>query len=98
MIDLCIELVVYKVTNAEAALSARRELKPVIEKMDGIKSWQPLRSHSDKLVFADYVVWEDCDKAKAAAKQFETDARFAPFAKTIDKTITFDHYKIISKE
>ncbi len=33
MIDLCIELVVYKVTNAKAALSARHEVMPIIEKI-----------------------------------------------------------------
>lgn len=98
MIDLCIELVVYKVANVEEAVSARREVMPIIEKFDGFKSWTALQSTTDKAIFADYAVWEDCDKAKAAAKQFETDKQFSQFAGAIEKIISFQHYKITDQK
>lgn len=98
MIDACIELVVYQVTNAKEAAAARREVMPIIEKMDGFKSWDALQSTTNKLVFADYAVWKNCEKAKAAAAQFETDIRFSRFAKTIEKITTFNHYKITDQK
>jgi len=98
MSDICIELVVYKVRNAQEVLAARREVIPIIEQFDGFKSWTALQSMTDENVFSDYGVWENRDKAKAAAKQFETDKRFSDFAKTIEKIISFQHYKITDQK
>ena len=98
MLDLCIELVIYNVTNEQEAINARRQAMPIVEQMKGFKSWTALQATDDKSLFADYATWATCDDAKAAAKQFETDKRFVPFAKTIKEIKTFHHYKITDRK
>ena len=46
-------------------------------------------------VFLDIVEWESVDHAKAAAKVFETDDRFAAYMKAIQELTYFDHVSLI---
>ena len=88
----CIEVVVYKVKNAQTAEAARRAVRPHIEAFPGFLGWQAVTSAEDPTSFADIVTWKSLEDAKAAGEKFMTDPAIAPFMAEIAQVISMGHY------
>ena len=88
----CIEVVVYKVKNAQTAEAARRAVRPHIEAFPGFLGWQAVTSAEDPTSFADIVTWKSLEDAKAAGEKFMTDPAITPFMAEIAQVISMGHY------
>ena len=88
----CIEVVVYKVRNHDAAQAARRAVRPHIELLPGFLGWLAVTSAEDPLVFTDIVTWSSLADAKAAGEKVMTDPLCAPFMAEIAEVVSMGHY------
>jgi len=89
----CLELVVFKVKDAEKARIARRAAQETVRTYDGFLSWTAYESHEEQNQFADVVLWRDLACAKAAAEKVMKDPGFAAVMAEIDGLVTMSHYK-----
>jgi hypothetical protein len=92
MNSTCVEIVVYKVKNADAAAAARRTVRPHIEAFPGFVSWQAVTSADDPLMFTDLVTWESLGHARDAGNKVMSDPACAPFMAQIDAVVSAGHY------
>ncbi len=65
----CIEVVVYKVKNAQSGQLARRAVRPHIEDFPGFLGWQAVTSTEDPTSFTGIVTWKSPADAKAAGEK-----------------------------
>lgn len=86
------QLFVYKVKDAEKALSTRQEAIAAWGESAGYIRWTPLRRSEnpdgDGIVFADLVEWESPEACETGNKMFGEDARIAPFRDQITEPVT----------
>lgn len=92
MSDPCLELVVFKVKDADKARVARRAAQDTVKTYDGFLSWTAYESDEDRNLFADVVLWKDLASAKAAAEKVMKDPGFAAVMAEIDGLVTMSHY------
>ncbi len=88
----CIEVVVYKVKNAQAGQLARRAARPHIEAFPGFLGWQAVTNTEDPTSFTDIVTWKSLADAKAADERIMSDPAIAPFMAEVAEVITMGHY------
>lgn len=94
MSEPCLELVIFKVKDADKARIARRAAQDTVKHYDGFISWSAYESCEDRNLFADVVLWKDLDTAKAAAQKVMKDPGFAAVMAEIDGLVTMSHYQI----
>jgi|GEM_PF-1784273 len=92
MTEPCLELVVFKVKNAEAARIARRQARETVTAYDGFLAWTAYQSAEDGNLFADLVLWRDLNCAKQAAARLAKDPVFSALLAEIDGLVSFAHY------
>jgi heme-degrading monooxygenase HmoA len=88
----CIEVVVYKVKNAETAEAARRAMKPHVAGFPGFLGWHAVTSADDKSVFTDIVTWRSLAEARAAGEKVMSDPECAPLMSEVAELISMGHY------
>lgn len=88
----CIEVVVYKVKNAQTAEAARRAVRPHVERFPGFLGWHAMTSADDPLVFTDIVTWASLAEARAAGAKVMADPACAPFMAEIAEVVSAGHY------
>lgn len=88
----CLELVVFKVKDAEKARIARRAAQDTVKHYDGFLSWTAYESCEEKNLFADVVLWKDLKTAKEAAEKVMKDPAFAAIMAEIDGLVSLSHY------
>ena len=88
----CIEVVVYKVKNAQAGQAARRAARPHIEALPGFLGWQAVTSAEDPARFTDIVTWRSLADARSAGETMMADPACAPFMAEIAEIISMGHY------
>jgi hypothetical protein len=88
----CTEIVVYKVKNRLEAERARLAARTVMAGQAGFRSWQALSGQEDELIFADIVVWETLEAARAAALAFPREPGCAAFMAQISDVVSMGHY------
>jgi hypothetical protein len=88
----CIEVVVYKVKNAETAGAARRTMRPRIEAMPGFLGWHAGTSADDPLLFTDILTWASLAEARDASAKVMADPGCAPFMAEIAEVVSMGHY------
>ena len=88
----CIEVVVYKVKNAQSGQLARRAVRPHIEAFPGFLGWQAVTSTEDPTSFTDIVTWKSLADARAAGEKFMSDPAIAPFMAEVAEVISMGHY------
>ncbi|MEP1934810.1 MAG: hypothetical protein ABJJ37_26355 [Roseibium sp.] len=89
----CLELVVFKVKNANNARIARRAAQDTVKRYDGFISWTAYEACEETGLFADLILWCDLDTAKIAAKKVMKDPAFAAVMDEIDGLVTLSHYQ-----
>ena len=89
----CLELVVFKVKDADKARVARRAAQETVRTYDGFLSWTGYESCEDQGLFADVVLWRDLATAKAAAEKVMKDPGFAAVMAEIDGLVSLSHYQ-----
>jgi heme-degrading monooxygenase HmoA len=92
MTSHCIEVVVYKVKNAQTAAAARRAARPHIESLPGFLGWQAVTSADDSQTFTDIVTWRSLADAKSAGEKMMADPACAPFMAEIAEIVSMGHY------
>ena len=92
MSEPCLELVIFKVKDAEKARIARRAAQDVVRHYEGFLSWAAYESCEDRNLFADVVLWRDLETAKSAAQKVMKDPGFAAVMADIDGLVTMSHY------
>lgn len=93
MTEPCLELVVFKVKDADKARIARRAAQDTVSTYDGFLSWTAYEACEDKGLFADVVLWRDLNAAKAAADKVMKDPGFKAIMAEIDGLVTMSHYQ-----
>ena len=88
----CIEVVVYKVKNAQTAQSARRAMRPHVEAYPGFLGWHAVTSADDAQTFTDIITWRSLAEAKAAGEKIMSDPACAPFMAEITQVVSMGHY------
>lgn len=88
----CIEVVVYKVKNAQSGQLARRAVRPHIEAFPGFLGWQAVTSTEDPTSFTDIVTWKSPADAKAAGAMIMSAPHCAPFMAEVAEVISMGHY------
>ena len=88
----CIEVVVYKVKNAETAATSRRAMRPKIEGLAGFLGWHAVTSADDPSLFTDILTWASLAQARAAAAHVMSDPACAPFMAEIVEVVSMGHY------
>lgn len=88
----CIEVVVYKVRNAETAAAARRAMRPKVEVLQGFLGWHAATSADDPAVFTDILTWASLAEARAASAHVMADPTCAPFMAEIAELVSLGHY------
>ena len=88
----CIEVVVYKVKNAQSGQLARRAVRPHIEAFPGFLGWQAVTSTEDPTSFTDIVTWKSPADAKAAGAMIMSAPHCAPFMGEVAEVISMGHY------
>lgn len=63
MMTHCIEIVVYKVKNAQTAETQRRGARPHVESLPGFLGWHAVTS-VDPLLFTDILTWRSLEEAR----------------------------------
>ncbi|MDN3718994.1 hypothetical protein ACFFVJ_06685 [Roseibium salinum] len=89
----CLELVIFKVKDADKARIARRAAQETVKHYEGFISWTAYESHDEAGQFADVVVWRDLGSAKAAAEKVMKDPGFAALMAEIDGLVSMSHYR-----
>lgn len=92
MSEPCVELVVFKVKNAEAARIARRKARETVTAYEGFLAWTAYEPAEDGNLFADLVLWRDLGCAKQAAARLARDPNFSALLAEIDGLVSFAHY------
>ncbi|WP_428644055.1 hypothetical protein [Roseibium sp.] len=92
MSEPCLELVVFKIKDAEKARLARRTAQDTVKTYDGFISWTAYEGHEEENLFADVVMWRDLASAKAAAEKVMKDPAFAAIMAEIDGLVSMAHY------
>lgn len=93
MSEPCLELVIFKVKDAEKARIARRAAQDTVRTYDGFLSWTAYESDEDANLFADVVLWKDLETAKRAAEKVMKDPCFAAVMAEIDGLVSMSHYR-----
>ena len=93
MTEPCLELVVFKVKDAEKARIARHTAQDTVKHYDGFISWTAYESCEDRNLFADVVLWRDLASAKEAAEKVMKDPGFAAVMAEIDGLVSLSHYQ-----
>ena len=88
----CIEVVVYKVKNAETAAAARRTMKPHVAGFPGFLGWHAVTSADDPALFTDIVTWRSLAEARAAGEKVMSDPECAPLMGEVAELISMGHY------
>jgi len=88
----CLELVIFKVKDADKARIARRAAQDTVKSYKGFISWTAYESDEDANLFADVVLWKDLKTAKNAAEKVMKDPGFAAVMAEIDGLVTMSHY------
>lgn len=88
----CIEVVIYRVKNAQTAGTARRAMRPHVEVMPGFLGWHAVTSADDPCIFTDIITWANLDLARSAASKFMNDPASAPFMAEISELVSMGHY------
>jgi hypothetical protein len=88
----CIEVVVYKVKNAETAHDLRRAMRPRVAAFPGFLGWHAVTSAEDPALFTDIVTWRSLADARAASEKVMTDPACAPFMAEIAEVVSAGHY------
>ncbi len=88
----CIEVVFYRVKNAQTAEAARRNVRPHVETFPGFLGWHAMTSADDPLVFTDIVTWRSLAEARAAGERVMSDPACAPFMAEIVEVVSAGHY------
>lgn len=94
MTEPCLELVVFKVRDAEKAALARRAAQQLADRYQGFISWSAYTSMEDTGLFADLVLWRDQSSAKAAAYRLREDPGFAALMAEIDGLVTMSRFSL----
>ncbi|MCV0428799.1 MAG: hypothetical protein K5905_25375 [Roseibium sp.] len=89
----CLELVIFKVKDADKARIARRAAQDTVKQYDGFISWTAYESCEEKELFADVVLWQDLTTAKEAAEKVMKDPGFAAVMAEIDGLVSLSHYQ-----
>jgi len=92
MSETCLELVIFKVKNADKARIARRIAQDTVKNYEGFISWTAYESDEDNNLFADLVLWKDLKTAKDAAEKVKKDPGFAAVMAEIDGLVSMSHY------
>jgi len=92
MSEPCMEFVVFKVKNAEAARIARRQAREAVTAYDGFLAWTAYEPAEDGNLFADLVLWRDLKCAKQAAVRLARDPKLSKLLAEIDGLVSFAHY------
>ncbi len=88
----CIEVVVYRVKNAETAEAARREMRAHLENYPGFLDWTAATSLDDPTLFTDIVTWASLSQARDASGKVMSDPGCAPLMAEVAELITMGHY------
>lgn len=88
----CIEVVVYKVKNAQTAEAARRAVRPHIEGFPGFLGWHAVTSADDPELFTDIVTWRSLADARTAFQKVMDDPECAPFMQEVAEVVSMGHY------
>lgn len=88
----CIEVIVYKVKNPQAAEGKRRSMRHRVEAFPGFLGWHAVTSADDPAVFTDIVTWKSLAEARAASARVMTDPECAPFMAEIAEIFSMGHY------
>jgi heme-degrading monooxygenase HmoA len=88
----CIEVVVYKVKNAQTAEAARRAVRPHVECFPGFLGWHAATSADDPQLFTDIVTWRSLSDARAAGERVMADPQCAPFMQEVAEVVSMGHY------
>lgn len=94
----CVEIVLYRVRTAGEAEAARRAAMPVIAGYPGFVSWQALTSAEEAGLFADIVIWDTPDAARAAAEAFGRDARLCAFTEFISQVVVMTRTQVTARQ
>jgi hypothetical protein len=92
MSEPCLELVIFKVKNVEAARYARWQAREIVSAFEGFLAWTAYKAAEDGNLFADLVLWRDLRCAKEAATRLAKDPLFASLLAEIDGLVSFAHY------
>ncbi|MHA7773110.1 hypothetical protein [Roseibium sp. M-1] len=92
MCEPCLELVIFKVKDADAARHARRKARDTVQTYDGFLAWTAYEAAEDGNLFADLVLWRDLASAKRAAARLAKDPVFSALLAEIDGLVSFAHY------
>ncbi|WP_269582486.1 hypothetical protein [Roseibium sp. Sym1] len=92
MSDPCLELVIFKVKDADKARLARRAAQDTVKAYEGFLSWTAYESDEDNNLFADVVLWKDLETARKAAEKVMKDPGFAAVMAEIDGLVSMSHY------
>ena len=92
MMTHCIEIVVYKVKNAQTAETQRRGARPLVESLQGFLGWHAVTSVDDPLLFTDIITWRSLEEARAAGARVMADPACAPFMAEIAEVVSMGHY------
>jgi hypothetical protein len=92
MSDPCLELVIFKVKDANKARIARHAAQDTVKSYEGFLSWTAYEADEDNNLFADVVLWKDLETAKKAAEKVIKDPGFAAVMAEIDGLVSMSHY------
>ena len=88
----CIEVVVYKVKNAETAEREGRAMRPHVEAFPGFPGWHAVTSADDPALFTDVVTWRSLEDARSASEKVMADPACAPFMAEIAERVSAGYY------
>lgn len=88
----CIEVVVYKVKNAQTAEAARRAVRPHVESFPGFLGWHAVTSADDPALFTDIVTWASLADAKSAFDRIASEPAGQAFLGEVAEVVSMGHY------
>lgn len=92
MSEPCLELMVFKVRNKDAARRARLLAQDIARHYEGFVAWTAYESIEDEGLFADLVFWQCERSARSAADRLRRDPTFASILAEIDGILTVSRF------
>ncbi|GAA0782262.1 hypothetical protein E1180_00405 [Roseibium denhamense] len=89
----CLELVIYKIKDAEKARAARRAAQELVKTYDGFLSWTAYDACEEAGLVADAVLWRDIDCAKRAGDRVMKHPVFAGLMAEVDGMVSMAQYQ-----
>lgn len=86
------EIVVYKVTDRNKAVTARREAMESVKSYPGFRAYRALNGIEPKTLMADLIEWDNHDSAKAAGEKVKSDPAFGEIFATVSDVKLIAHF------